>query len=156
MAVLHDTRPSAPRAGEIKKTAAKIDPIVTDFLKDTLTEYDQNLVSVHNGNPVYAAPALFMDKGVAFSYGVNIGEVRKNYIQPHHQFFMAMGKQFKRRIELAPDSPELERYLRGEEIPVDCENGWAVITTCGCSVGGAKVVAGRAKNHYPKGLRKLT
>ena len=37
---------------------------------------------------------------------------------------MAMGKQFKRQIELAPDSAELERYLRGEEIPVECENGW--------------------------------
>ncbi|MBR6557366.1 MAG: hypothetical protein IKT60_08060, partial [Clostridia bacterium] len=81
-------------------------------------------------------------------------EVRKNYIQPHHQFFMAMGKYFKRKIELAPDSPELERYLHGEEISVDCENGWAVITTAGCTVGGAKVTGGRAKNHYPKGLRK--
>jgi NOL1/NOP2/fmu family ribosome biogenesis protein len=95
-------------------------------------------------------------KGAAFSCGVTIGEIRKNYIQPHHQFFMAMGRQFKRQIELAPDSTELDRYLHGEEISVECENGWAVITTNGCSVGGAKVVAGRAKNHYPKGLRKLT
>ena len=113
-------------------------------------------VSMYNGNPVYASPALSLDKGVAFSCGVTIGEIRKNYIQPHHQFFMAMGKQFKRQIELAPDSAELERYLRGEEIPVECENGWAVVTTMGCSVGGVKVSAGRAKNHYPKGLRKVT
>ena len=155
MAVLHDTRSAEPRTIEKKKTATKIDPIILDFLKDTLTDYDPTQVSVHHGTPVYAAPPLAMDKGVAFSYGVNIGEVRKNYIQPHHQFFMAMGKQFKRQIELAPDSEELERYLRGEEIPVNCENGWAVITTHGCSVGGAKVVGGRAKNHYPKGLRKL-
>ena len=110
---------------------------------------------MHNGNPVYAAPALALGKGIAFSCGVTIGEIRKNYIQPHHQFFMAMGSQFKRQIELAPDSAELERYLRGEEIPVECENGWAVITTQGCTVGGVKVVSGRAKNHYPKGLRKV-
>ena len=156
MAVLHDTRSSAPRGVERKKTAEKIDPIVLDFLKDTLTDYDMQQVSMYNGNPVYASPALSLDKGVAFSCGVTIGEVRKNYIQPHHQFFMAMGKQFKRQIELAPDSAELERYLRGEEIPVECENGWAVVTTMGCSVGGVKVSAGRAKNHYPKGLRKVT
>ena len=155
MAVLHDTRTSTPRRLPPKRPAGKIDPIVTDFLKDTLTDYDPAQVSLYNGNPVYAAPAVALDKGVAFSYCVNIGEIRKNYIQPHHQFFMAMGSQFKRRIELAPDSPELDRYLHGEEIPVECENGWAVITTMGCSVGGVKVVGGRAKNHYPKGLRKL-
>ena len=156
MAVLHDTRPSAPRITP-KKSAkdSKIDPIVLDFLKDTLVSYDPTEVSLYNGNPVYAAPALEMGKGVAFSYGVTIGEIRKNYIQPHHQFFMAMGSQFQQQIELSPDSAEMERYLRGEEIAVDCENGWAVITTQGCTVGGVKVVSGRAKNHYPKGLRKV-
>lgn len=153
MAVLHDTRTPVQRLGGVKKPAAKIDPIVFEFLKETLTDYDLEQVSMYNGNPVYAAPAL--DKGTAFSCGVAIGEIRKNYIQPHHQFFMAMGSRFKRKIELAPDSAELERYLHGEEISVECENGWAVITTMGCSVGGVKVVSGRAKNHYPKGLRKL-
>ena len=155
MAVLHDKRPSVPRWEGAKKSAGKIDPMVLDFLNDTLAEYDLEHVTMYNGNPVYASPALALDKGVAFSCGVTIGEIRKSYIQPHHQFFMAMGRQFKRQIELAPDSPELERYLRGEEISVECENGWAVITTKGCSVGGVKVTAGRAKNHYPKGLRKL-
>ena len=155
MAVLHDKRPSVPRWEGAKKSAGKIDPMVIDFLNDTLVEYDLEHVTMYNGNPVYASPALALDKGVAFSCGVTIGEIRKSYIQPHHQFFMAMGRQFKRQIELAPDSPELERYLRGEEISVECENGWAVITTKGCSVGGVKVTAGRAKNHYPKGLRKM-
>ena len=155
MAVLHDKRPSVPRMAKGKKSAGKIDPVVFDFLKDTLVDFDPEQVMLYNGTPVYASSALALDKGVAFSCGVTIGEIRKNYIQPHHQFFMAMGKQFKRRIELAPDSPDLERYLHGEEISVECENGWAVITTHGCSVGGVKVVGGRAKNHYPKGLRKL-
>ena len=156
MAVLHDRRPSVPRTPAAGKAPAKPDPIVTEFLRDTLKEYDLSQVSLYNGNPVYVSPALALEKGTAFSCGVTIGEIRKNYIQPHHQFFMAMGRQFKRRIELAPDSEELERYLRGEEISVDCENGWAVITTAGCTVGGVKVVSGRAKNHYPKGLRKLS
>jgi len=155
MAVLHNKRPSVPRSAEAKKSAVKIDPVVIDFLNDTLAHYDLGQVSMYNGNPVYASSELTLDKGVAFSCGVTIGEIRKNYIQPHHQFFMAMGRQFKRQIELAPDSPELECYLHGEEISVDCENGWAVITTEGCSIGGVKVTSGRAKNHYPKGLRKI-
>ena len=155
MAVLHDTRPAVPRPAPVKRAAGKLDPVITDFLKDTLTDFDPERVSLYNGNPVCDAPAPELGRGVAFSCGVTVGEVRKNYVQPHHQFFMAMGRHFKRRIELAPDSPELERYLHGEEIPADCENGWAVITTAGCTVGGVKVSGGRAKNHYPKGLRKL-
>ena len=154
-AVLHDTREPVPRIVAQNRWFAKIDDIVLEFLKDTLLDFDADLVSMYNGNPVYAAPPLLMEKGTAFSYGVTIGEIRKNYIRPHHQFFMAMGKQFRRQIELTPDSDVLERYLRGEEIQVSCDNGWAVITTCGCTVGGVKVVDGRAKNHYPKGLKKL-
>ncbi len=155
MTVLHDTRPSLPRQTTPKKTAVKPDPVVVSFLDEVLTHYDPQHLSMYNGNPVYVTPELVLDKGVAFSCGVTIGEIRKNYIQPHHQFFMALGSQFKRQIELAPDSEELERYLHGEEISVDCDNGWAVITTQGCTVGGVKVVSGRAKNHYPKGLRKV-
>ena len=82
-----------------------------------------------------------------------MGEIKKNYIQPHHQFFMAMGKFFKRKINLEAQSDEVKKYLRGEEISADCENGWAVVTVDGCALGGAKVSNGKAKNHYPKGLR---
>lgn len=155
MAVLHDTRPPRPRRPLPVRAAVKSDPAVLSFLDEVLTGYDPAHVSMYNGTPVYVTPELAPDKGAAFSCGVTIGEVRKGYLQPHHQFFMAMGRRFRRQIELAPDSEELARYLHGEEIAVDCENGWAVITTCGCTVGGVKVVGGRAKNHYPKGLRTL-
>ena len=66
---------------------------------------------------------------------------------------MAMGDKFKRKIDLSVDSQELSKYLHGEEFDVNCENGWAVVTVNSCALGGAKVVNGRAKNHYPKGLR---
>ena len=68
---------------------------------------------------------------------------------------MAMGENFRRKIDFSPDSEELKKYLRGEEISADCENGWAVVTVNGLSVGGVKVSSGKAKNHYPKGLRLL-
>lgn len=152
MAVLHDTRAAMPRTAVRPKPTA-VDPVVIDFLNDTLTSYDPTQLSMYNGNPVYVSPSISLAKGVAFSCGVTIGEVRKNYIQPHHQFFMAMGHLFKRKIELSASSEDLARYLRGEEIATEMENGWAVVTTAGCAVGGVKVVSGRAKNHYPKGLR---
>jgi NOL1/NOP2/fmu family ribosome biogenesis protein len=64
-----------------------------------------------------------------------------------------MNDCFKRKIELTAESDEVKKYLYGEEFDTTCENGWAVVTINGCSLGGVKVVNGRAKNHYPKGLR---
>lgn len=152
-AVLHNTNEPTDFSNIPIKNNSKIDKAVTDFLNDVLTEYKKENVLIYNGNPVYFTPDFEISKGTAFSCGITIGEIRKNYIQPHHQFFMAMGKYFKRKIALSPDSEEIKKYLHGEEISVDCDNGWAVITVSGCSVGGAKIVNGRAKNHYPKGLR---
>ena len=153
MAVLHNKISGNYENGISKSEKAKIDKTVFDFLDDVLIDYDKNYVRMYNGNPVYLTSEIDVPKGAAFSCGVTIGEIRKNYIQPHHQFFMAMGSDFKRKINLAADSDEIKKYLHGEEISVDCENGWAVVMTDGCSVGGAKVVSGKAKNHYPKGLR---
>ena len=152
MAVLHHTGEAVPRIIKPAK-AEKLDPAVTAFLDDTLLTYEKDHVRMYNGSPVYFTPDLPIEKGVAFACGVTIGELRKNYIQPHHQFFMAMGRDFRRKIELSADSETLARYLHGEEIETDADNGWAVVTVDGCAVGGAKVSGGRAKNHYPKGLR---
>ncbi len=153
MAVLHNKNDKISYIYNKPKANIKTDKTVTDFLDEVLIEYDKNKVIMYNGNPVYFTPDFIIEKGTAFSCGVTIGEIKKNYIQPHHQFFMAMGKDFKRKINLSAESEEIKKYLHGEEIEVDCENGWAVVTVDGCSVGGVKVVNGRAKNHYPKGLR---
>lgn len=153
MAVLHNTNETTIESITKPQNISKIDKIVFDFLDDVLVSYKKENVIMYNGNPVYFTPDFEVKKGVAFSCGITIGEIRKNYIQPHHQFFMGLGTQFKRKIELSADSEEIKKYLHGEEICADCENGWAVVTVNGCPVSGAKVVSNRAKNHYPKGLR---
>lgn len=135
---------------EIPKNEQKI---VFDFLDSTLQKYDKKCVKKYKENIVYFEPDFVVPKGVAFSCGVTVGTVQKNYIQPHHQFFMAMGECFKRKINLTAD--EADSYLKGNTIPCNCENGWAVVTVDGCTLGGAKAVNGTAKNHYPKGLRKV-
>lgn len=153
MAVLHNKNEKTDFTKAATKTE-KVDKLVFDFLDDCLIEYKKENVKMYNRSPVYFTPDFDVKDGVAFSCGITIGEIRKNYIQPHHQFFMGLGKHFKRKIELKPQSAEIAKYLHGEEINVNCENGWAVVTVNGCALGGAKVVSGRAKNHYPKGLRK--
>ncbi len=153
MAVLHNTLESEFCGHSTPIKTEKIDKAVTAFLDDTLESYDKINVLMYNGNPVYFTPDFPVKKGVAFSCGVTIGEIRKNYIQPHHQFFMAMGTDFKRKISLTAESDEIKKYLHGEEFDTSCPNGWAVVMVEGCTVGGVKVSNGKAKNHYPKGLR---
>lgn len=152
MAVLHHKGEKIPE-NTIAPKPKKVDKIVTDFLSDALTEYTPDYIHEYNKNPIYYNNRLPIKDGQAFCCGVTIGEIRKNYILPHHQFFMALGAKFKRKINLSPDSDELKKYLHGEEFDTDCENGWAVVTVDGYSLGGTKVVGSKAKNHYPKGLR---
>lgn len=133
--------------------STKTNTIVVDFLNDTLIEYNPDYVCEYNKNPIYYNNQLPIKNGTAFCVGVTIGEIRKNYILPHHQFFMALGDKFKRKINLTLESQELIKYLHGEEFETTEQNGWAVVCVEGITIGGVKVVNGRAKNHYPKGLR---
>ncbi len=152
-AVLHSTLPYYENTRRQLQKKKDVDKVVLDFLDDVLNEYDKTNVMLYNGNPVYFTPDFPVKDGTAFACGITIGEVKKNYVQPHHQFFMGLGDSFKRQIPLSADDERLKKYLHGEEISVDCPNGWAVVTVEGCTVGGVKVVNGTAKNHYPKGLR---
>ncbi len=153
MAVLHSTNEETGTVNKKIETKTKTNKVVFDFLDDTLTSYDKNQVKMYGDKPVYFTPDFEVPKGAAFMCGVTIGEIKKNFILPHHQFFMAMGDNFKRKIELSADSEEIKKYLHGEEIDVNCPNGWTVVTVNGCTLGGVKVSSGKAKNHYPKGLR---
>lgn len=126
---------------------------VTAFL-DGAVEKNGDLNLCKLGDRIASVPFAVPDHNV-FAAGITLGTVEKNRLVPHHQLFKALGRRFLRKIELAPDDPRLLSYLRGAEIDADSENGWAVVTTLGIPVGGAKVVDGRAKNHYPKGLRIL-
>lgn len=150
--LLHNGKKDTAKHNQ-KKPLTKIDPVLLKFLNDTLENYNKEDISFYGNTPVLFGGDIEIKKGTAFMCGVTIGEIKKNYILPHHQFFMAMGNKFKRKINLDPNSEDIIKYLHGEEIRVNCNNGWASVAVCGVCIGGAKVSNGIAKNHYPKGLR---
>ena len=128
--------------------------VIEAFLKDTLEgpidakayKVGENVVLISHGVPV--------PENSVFSSGVLLGEIRKGLLTPHHQFFSAYGKEFKRRLELSDDAEKTRKYLRGEEIENDgLSGGWCALTYLGAPLGGGKAVGDRIKNHYPKGLR---
>lgn len=153
MAVLHHKGEKTVDYKNTKPQNAKIPETVYDFLDDTLKNYNKTEVKLYGETPIFYNGNIPVKKGEAFMCGVTVGEIKKNYILPHHQFFSAFGSDFKRKIDFEPCDENLLKYLHGEEIKTNCENGWAVVCVCGVAIGGAKVSNGTAKNHYPKGLR---
>ncbi len=154
-AVLKNTLPPSSDFNKKPQPREKVPKLVFDFLDETLVSYKKENVMMYLGRPVYFSPDFSVPKGAAFSLGVTIGEIKKNYILPHHQFFSAMGKSFKNRLDLSLDDPRLLKYLHGEEVHADINNGYCAVSVLGAGLGGAKAVCGTLKNHYPKGLRIL-
>ncbi len=94
VAVLKNTLPYTEYGKLQLQKPQKINNAVFDFLKNTLESFDESKVRLYNGNPVYFTPDFPVKDGTAFSCGITIGEIKKNYILPHHQFFMGLGDCF--------------------------------------------------------------
>ncbi len=128
--------------------------IVTAFLRDNLTKYDDLEIRKYNENIVAVPKGFPLPPRHVFSGGVALGSISKGIFTPHHQLFSAYGERFARTVELSLDDRRVRDYLSGQVIPCDIEkNGYAVVRVDGVSLGGCKVVDKMAKNHYPKGLR---
>ena len=129
--------------------------IIEDFFKKNLEKNPEASLRRHGNNIYLISHGLPLPKNSVFSAGVLLGEIRSGVLFPSHQLFCAYGELFSIKIELAGQPELLRKYLRGEEIAVDCQrSGWCSVQYRGASLGGGKISNGRMKNHYPKGLRE--
>ncbi|NGQ96866.1 NOL1/NOP2/sun family putative RNA methylase [Brevibacillus sp. SYP-B805] len=88
--------------------------------------------------------------------GWHLGTVKKNRFEPSHALALSLSAdEVVRSADFEPDHPDLLRYLRGETISRQGENGWTLVCIEGVGLGWGKQVDGQLKNHYPKGLRWL-
>ena len=86
--------------------------------------------------------------------GVELGEMKKNRIEPAHGIFMAAKPaQCRSVLHLRHDDPRLTAFLRGEEIPAEGLAGYTAVAVEGVMTGFGKASGGVLKNKYPKGLR---
>lgn len=89
-----------------------------------------------------------------FMSGVLLGEIKKNFLLPHHQFFSAYGRLFKLKVNLKSGDKRVSDYLYGEEIETELtQSGYCAVMYENVALGGGKISQRRVKNHYPKGLR---
>jgi NOL1/NOP2/sun family putative RNA methylase len=108
------------------------------------------------GEQLYYSPAPSLDlTGLkVVRAGLHLGSVKKNRFEPSHALALAAhAGDVMRAASYSSDDPELIRYLKGEALSRDGENGWTLVAVDGYSLGWGKQVDGQLKNHYPKGLR---
>ena len=129
---------------EAKKLLEKITR--EDFPIDRIAVIGEGCELLPPDYPYFMLPAL--------RRGVRLCDFVNNRAVPHHHFAAAANH------DLLIDSPDLDpsdervrAYLAGEEIACNVSNGYRVFRTAGITLGLIKVSDGRAKNHYPKGLR---
>lgn len=136
-----------------KKAPDPAKAIVRAFLDSVLQAPYPGQIVMRGWDAYLCFSEDFPVEGLA-SPGVLIGRVQKGRVVPHHRFFCAMAPFFLRQARLFKTDERVQRYLAGEEIPLDLPDGWGVLMIENCPLGGVKMVRGTAKNHYPKGLRK--
>ena len=130
--------------------------VVLKFFKDNIKDFtltrEETIVS---GEYVYMLPRDFdkdLKKLKVIRSGLQLGMIKKDRFEPSHSLAMALKKEEAlRSIELNED--EALSFRHGEELRIDCDNGWTLICVDGVSLGWGKAVNGQIKNHYPKGLR---
>lgn len=149
--ILYQDASQTPSRDEMK--------VLDAFLKDIFSlESLQKILSKkrivkYKDNFFFIPSDVSIPKYGVYMPGVAIGTVVKGRLEPHHQLFSAFGHFFSRKIDLSFSDPLAEKFLRGETLPTNLSDGYAVLTLNGTALGGVKVTKGVAKNHYPKGLR---
>ena len=139
---------------EAKPLSKQESAMVSSFFKETLTTAPDGRVVKVGDNIVLVSHGCPIPKGSVFMSGVLLGEIKGSTFFPHHQFFSAYGSDFKNKLEISSLDHRAAEYIKGMEIDAEgTPDGYAVLTCDGCAIGGVKVSGGRAKNHYPKGLR---
>lgn len=126
--------------------------LAKQLLKSTIGDDDFYFYKLGDNVYISKVPLRALPFGVV-SIGVCLGELKKDRIEPSHHFFKAYGRSFENKIELENNQDAISKYLSGNEIECDSKNGLAVVLFHGVPLGGGKVVFGRVKNYYPKGLR---
>ena len=111
------------------------------------------------GEDLYLMPykaQIRTDKMRILRPGLQIGQMKKNRMEPAHALAMALHPEdVVQAVCLDPNGREAAAYLRGESIPCDpALKGWTLVTAGGISMGWGKAANGMIKNHYPKGLRR--
>lgn len=146
-------------AGSLPSVDKSVLKLYDQFVKENLESRPEG-VPVMFGDQLYLLPCELDLKGLkVLRAGLHVGTVKKNRLEPAHALALAVkAEEVKRTCALTSECEpgemsSAERFLRGEALNEDGEDGWNLVLVDGYPLGWGKRSGGVLKNHYPKGLR---
>ena len=108
---------------------------------------------VHNQRLYYQTVPVDLSGLRIVKPGLELGEFKKRRFEPSLGLLMALQKaDIKQVVEITPE--QWQKYVHGEEIATEAAGrGWVALAVDDIIVGPGKLVQGKVKNFYPKGLR---
>ena len=140
----------------IKK--AKLDDATIKFLKHVSYPFDYDRFEIAQDR-LYYIPDTFPEvKGLRIlRCGLYVGDIKKNRFEPSQSLAMAIkSDQFDNVVNLSCEDERINKYLKGETIEVDGDNGWALVCVDNYPLGWGKLNNGILKNKYLPGWRLMS
>ena len=125
-----------------------------DFCKKNLNVNIERVIQ--KNNYLYYTPFdLYLNNLNVLNYGVKLGEIYNKRFIPDHNLFKSLSNVFDNQVNLDFNDNLVSKYLRGEQINFECQNGFGVIKINHIPLGGYKANSNNLNNYYPKGLRNF-
>ena len=128
--------------------------IVERFIEDNLDIRDYYLYNIKD--KYYMSKYKLIDVGNnIIRLAIYLGDLNNKIFIPNHNLYRAnsLRNNFKYQYDL--NNQELKKYLNGEELIIEGEDNYYLITYKSLSLGYGKLSKNRLKNKYPKGLRRM-
>jgi 16S rRNA C967 or C1407 C5-methylase (RsmB/RsmF family)/NOL1/NOP2/fmu family ribosome biogenesis protein len=129
--------------------------------KESIFPYqlDERLQAVEIQGHFYQAPKaqlelmLYLNEQLgSMKFGTRLGEFINQKFNPHFEYALAnFGPSQFTKQELTLD--QALNYLKGNNIDIDCKDGWHLANYQDFSLGWFKKIGNRINNYYPKELR---
>lgn len=137
---------------KMSDTLKKLPDTLSDFIKD-IKDFDKDMKFIQAGDRIWCTKHPLDLTGLkVLRNGLELGTLKKGRFEPAHAFAMAWKPEYMpRKINLSND--DAIKYLKGEALNVEADNGWTVVCIDNFALGWGKISNNTLKNHFPKGLR---
>lgn len=156
VALLHKKETQMPNAGNWYRPAkGKLPEEVREFLSHIKWDFDESRMEIQKERLYYLPAQMPSVKGLrVLRNGLFLGEIKKNRFEPSQSLAMALRmEEYDNAVSLDVSDERVIRYLKGETIELEGENGLVLVGVDGYPLGWGKLTNGTLKNKYLAGWR---